>query len=141
MQTAENRNTATLKQAYAEWHRTKAERTDMWTSIVADGFHLCSVTDSAIEGIDFCRVYRSRDELADYFSAITKDWEMVYYEPQQFIAQGDKVAVVANACWRFKRTGKEAAIKKVDVWTFDAAGQATDFFETFDTATVLAATQ
>ena len=141
MTSQEERNAKTLRKAYAEWYDTKAGRTDMWTSIVADRFTLCSVTDSALKGLDFCRVYNDREQFGDYFSAILKDWEMVYYKVDDLIAQGNRVAAVCDVSWRYKATGKTIAVKKVDIWKFDEAGRATDFFETFDTATVLAATQ
>jgi hypothetical protein len=89
----------------------------------------------------FCRVYNDREQFGDYFSAILKDWEMVYYKVDDLIAQGNRVAAVCDVSWRYKATGKTIAVKKVDIWKFDEAGRATDFFETFDTATVLAATQ
>jgi ketosteroid isomerase-like protein len=141
MPTAQERNKDILRKAYSAWHDSKAARTDMWTDIIADRFQLCSVTDSAVHGLDFCRIYNDRDQVADYFASILKDWDMVYYRIEDMIAEGDTVAVLCNICWRFKRTGKEAPVKKVDIWKFDADGHALRFVETFDTASVLAATQ
>jgi len=83
--------------------------------------------------------YSSRDALRDYFAGLTRDWEMIEYVADEFVAQGDRVVMLGRCSWRFKKTGKVVSTPKVDVWMM-ANSKAVAFFEYYDTAQVHAAT-
>ena len=65
---------------------------------------------------------------------------MNYHHMNDFIADGDRVAVIGHCSWTNKRTGKVAESAKVDIWRF-RDGKAVEFHEFFDTAAVAAAAQ
>jgi ketosteroid isomerase-like protein len=82
--------------------------------------------------------YKARDELAQYFEGLKRDWEMIEFKPDHFVAQGDRVVMLGNCSWRSKRTGKVVTTPKADSWRF-ANGKAVEYYEFFDTAQVHAA--
>jgi ketosteroid isomerase-like protein len=73
----------------------------------------------------------TRQEAAEYFAALGRDWEMVYFDAYQFIADGDDVVMIGRCAWRNRETGAEVDTPKVDIWHFEH-GKATRFFELFD---------
>src|SRR4029077_7171140 len=50
--------------------------------------------------------YQTRDQLAQYFAGIKRDWEMIEYVTEHFVAQGDRVVMLGRCSWRNRRTGK-----------------------------------
>ena len=89
---------------------------------------------------NYLTAYQSRNALKDYFAGLARDWDMLDWRTEKYIAQGDSVAVVCHCTWKFKKTGKTVATPKVDVWKM-ANGKAVQFFEYYDTAQVHAAVQ
>src|SRR5262249_32808929 len=83
---------------------------------------------------------RTPAEVGDYFAGLARDWEMLYYAAEEFIAEGDRVVMVGRGKWRFRRTGKEVESPIINVWRF-RDGKAIEFFEFYDTAKAFAATQ
>lgn len=81
---------------------------------------------------------RGREEVANFFKALSDAEDVLEFEPKEFIAQGDKVAVVGNYSGRVKSTGKTATTEWVHVFTI-SNGKVTNFREYFDTAIALEA--
>ena len=77
--------------------------------------------------------YQTRDQLAQYFAGIKRDWEMIEYVTENFVAQGDRVVMLGHCSWRNRHTGKVVATPKADSWRF-ADGKAIEFYEYYDTA-------
>jgi hypothetical protein len=63
---------------------------------------------------------------------------MVDWQTKEFIAQGDRVVVLVNCTWKFKKTGQVVSTPKADVWRMKD-GKAVEFYEYYDTAQVHAA--
>ncbi len=74
-----------------------------------------------------------------YFGGILRDWEMLEYVTENFVAQDDRVVMLGRCSYRFKRTGKVVSTPKVDSWRF-ADGKAVEFYEYYDTARLQQAT-
>ena len=79
-------------------------------------------------------VHRTRQQAADYFEALARDWEMIDYVVDQFVADGEygeDVVMIGRCAWRHRETGREVDTPKVDIWHFEF-GKATRFTEMFD---------
>jgi ketosteroid isomerase-like protein len=134
----EARNVEILKQAYQRWHDTRGGSADHWMSICADNIAFGSIAQGAVQGAHYLTAYQNRDALKDYFGGLTRDWEMIEYVAEHFVAQGDRVVMLGRCAWRYKKNGKVVSTPKADSWRF-ADGKAVEFYEYFDTAQVHAA--
>jgi uncharacterized protein len=134
----EEQNVAILKKAYADWISSKGASADQWTAIFADNFKFGSIAQGG-HGAAYLTAYQNRNDLAAYFDGLTRDWEMLEFVTDHFIAQDDRVVMIGHCSWRFKRTGKVISTPKADSWRF-AGGKAVEFYEFYDTAQLGAAT-
>jgi uncharacterized protein len=134
----ETQNVTILKKAYADWASSKGDSSDQWTAIFADNFKFGSIAQGG-HGAAYLTAYQSRNDLAAYFDGIRRDWEMIEFTTDHFIAQDDRVVMIGHCSWRFKRTGKVVSTPKADSWRF-ADGKAVEFYEFYDTAQLSAAT-
>jgi uncharacterized protein len=55
----------------------------------------------------------------------------------EFIAEGDRVAVLGSTAWRNSKTGRAVDTAKADFWTF-RDGKVVEFHELYDTAALIA---
>jgi uncharacterized protein len=133
----EVRNVEMLKQAYRRWADTRGGSADDWLAICADQIAFGSLAQGP-RGAQYLTEYQSRDALKQYFSGLARDWEMVEYVAEHFVAQDDRVVMLGRCAWRYKRTGKIVWTPKADSWRF-ANGKAVEFYEYYDTAQVRAA--
>lgn len=125
-----NPNAAALEHAYARWSETKggsaAEVLDLFDERVEMRSVLTPELPSELAG---SRVEKAR--AAEYFAALARDWEMIYWDVHQIIADGDDVVVISRCAWRNRATGAEVDTPKTDIWHFEN-GRATRFTELFD---------
>ena len=133
----ETANVAVLKDAYRRWHDSRGGSVDHWMSICDENIKFGSLAHGAT-GVEYLTAYNARDELKKYFNGLLRDWEMIEYRPDEFVAQGDRVVMIGHCSWRAKASGKVVSTPKADVWRF-ANGKAVEFYEFFDTAQVVAA--
>ena len=133
----EARNVDILKQAYKRWHDTLGNNADEWLDICADQIAFGSLAQGP-QGAEYLTEYRSKAALQDYFAGLERDWQMIEFAAEHFVAQGDRVVMLGRCAWRYKKTGKVVWTHKADSWRF-ANGKAVEFFEYYDTAQVHAA--
>jgi ketosteroid isomerase-like protein len=131
-------NVAVLKEAYRVWRESRGSSVDHWMGICDENIRFGSIAQGAPR-VAYMTEYKARDQLAQYFEGLKRDWEMIEFKADQFVAQGDRVVMLGNCSWRYKRTGKVVTTPKADAWRF-ADGKAIEFYEYFDTAQVHAAT-
>lgn len=131
------RNVEVLKKAYRRWSETRGASGDEWLTICADNISFGSLAQGP-RGAAYLTAYQSRDTLKDYFAGLTKDWEMVEFITEHFVAQDDRVVMLGRCAWKYKRTGKIVWTQKADSWRF-ADGKAVEFYEYYDTAQVASA--
>jgi ketosteroid isomerase-like protein len=134
----EANNVAILAAAYRRWHDTRGGSVDQWLSICADNIMFGSLIQGTAPGVSYMTNYNARDEVRRYFEGLARDWEMIEYKVDQFVAQGDRVVMLGRCAWRNRHTGKVVKTPKADSWRF-ANGKAVEFYEFFDTAQVHAA--
>lgn len=86
-----------------------------------------------IDNVSFSHDYHGRQEVAQFFSELNQAQEAQRFEPQEMIAEGDKVAVMGYAKWNVRTTGKNYEYPWVHVFTL-RDGKVTKFQQYFDTA-------
>jgi ketosteroid isomerase-like protein len=134
----EANNVAVLTEAYRRWHDSRGGSVDHWMSICSENIQFGSLIRGAEPRVAYMTGYNARAELGRYFEGLARDWEMIEYKVEQFVAQGDRVVMIGRCSWRHKNSGKVVNTPKVDTWRF-ADGKAVEYYEYFDTAQVYAA--
>jgi uncharacterized protein len=136
--TDEENNVAVLKDAYRRWSETLGGSAEHWLTICDPDILFGSIAQGQPQSTSYFTEYRSRDALRDYFAGLDRDWQMMEFAAEHFVAQGDRVVMLGRCAFRYRKTGKVVWTHKVDSWRF-ANGKAVEFFEYFDTAQVHAA--
>ena len=128
----EETHVSLLKEAYKQWHDTKAGSADHWLSLMTDDIQFRSLAAGAAR-MEFTRTSTCKDDVKDYFAQLTSEWEMIRYTIDEYIAQGDRVAALGSCVFRHKKTGKILDTPKADFHRF-RNGKMCEFFELYDTA-------
>jgi ketosteroid isomerase-like protein len=55
--------------------------------------------------LPFAGSHHGKDQVAQFFSQLDQSQDAILFEPHNFIAEGDKVAVTGAASWHVKSTG------------------------------------
>jgi hypothetical protein len=85
--TDEAQNVIVLKDAYDRWAERKGDSADHWTAIFADKIRFGSLAQGSY-GAAYLTAYQTRDQLAQYFAGLKRDWEMIEYVAEHYVAQG-----------------------------------------------------
>lgn len=128
-----NPNVAALEHAYARWSETRGGSADEVLALFDDQVEMRSVLTDEMPS-ELAGSHISKQQAAQYFAALARDWEMIYWDVYQIIADGadgDDVVVISRCAWRNRETGNEVDTPKVDIWHFEN-GKATRFMEVFD---------
>ena len=134
----EARNVEMLKGAYAAWSDSRGASADQWMKICDPNISFGSIAQGNVQSANYLTAYSSRDLLKDYFEGLARDWEMLEYTAEHFVAQGDRVVMLGHCTWRYKKNGRVVSTPKADSWRI-ADGKAVEFYEYFDTAAAAAA--
>jgi len=132
----EETHVSLLKEAYKKWHETKAGSVEHWLELMTDDIQFHSLGSGAPK-MEFTRTSTCKEEVKDYFSQLTSEWEMIHYTIDEYIAQGDRVVALGRCGFRNKRTGKVLETPKADFHRF-RNGKMCEFFEFYDTAQIIA---
>jgi len=84
------------------------------------------------EVIPFLGQRHGRDQVGQFFKSIAEAQDAEQFEPQEFIAQGDKVSVSGHYRWRVKSTGRTFSSDFVHIFTVQN-GKITNMHEYLDT--------
>jgi ketosteroid isomerase-like protein len=136
--TASASNVKTLKKLYAQWNKTKGGSADSIVQILAPNVLWGSLSAGA-DPIAFTKTRKSRDEVGEYFSGLAEAFQMNHYTVKEYVAGGPYVLALSDISFTNKKTGKSFVTPKADLWRFNR-GKATEFYEYFDTAAVMATT-
>jgi uncharacterized protein len=132
-------NVAILKRAYTDWDNSKGAGTDYMMAVFHKDVQFTSLADGA-EEVAFTSSRTGKEEFLNYIDGLTRDWEMIFYRVNDYIAQGDRVVAIGSTSWRNKKTRKIVTTPKVDIWRMKN-GKAVEFSEYYDTAKLIAAAQ
>ena len=128
-----NPHVIALRHAYRRWRETKGGSADEILALFDDKVEMRSVLAPDVPS-NLAGVHRTKAQAADYFAALSSEWEMLDYVADQFIADGeygDEVVMVGRCAWRHRATGAVVDTPKVDIWHFEF-GKVTRFTEMFD---------
>ncbi len=125
-----NPNAAALEKLYARWNESKGTAAGEVMELLDDQIEMRSVLTQDMPS-ELAGHRASKQQAGEYFAALARDWEMIYFDAYQFIADGDDVVMIGRCAWRHRETGAEVDTPKVDIWHFEN-GKATRFFEMFD---------
>jgi len=130
---AEQENVQTVKEAYAAF-----ERGDIPSllNLVSEDVEWSLPGPSDI--IPFAGEFRGREGVGRFFAALGGAEDVEIFEPQEFVAQGDKVVTTGRYRGRIKATGQADDIEFVHVFTV-RDGRITNYRQYNDTAPSLAA--
>jgi hypothetical protein len=103
--TLEERNVAVLRALYDIWNGARGTRFDHFFEALADDVRWRSLPRGAA-GFEFTRCCYSRDYVLRYFEGMAADWELLFYEVDEFIAQADRVVVLSRCAFSHRRTGR-----------------------------------
>lgn len=67
--------------------------------------------------IPFAGNHIGKDQVAQFFANLDQAQDVIRFEPQNFIAEGDKVVVTGSASWHVKATGRSYDSPWVHVFT------------------------
>jgi ketosteroid isomerase-like protein len=126
---------ALIKGIYKRWSETKGGNVDEILNILADDVVWRSIANG-LHGLNFAKEPLTKANVRSYFESLGRDWELVFFDVERIIAQGNTVVVIAECSFRHRRTGKSFMSPKVDIWDF-RRGKAVGFFEYFDTASAI----
>jgi ketosteroid isomerase-like protein len=135
----QSENVAILRRAYETWAARKAADISCWVDIVDQDARLTSLAEGA-SSAPFTRSRSGRSEIVEYLEELTKDWEMIFYRIDEYVAERDRVVAIGSTSWRNRLTSKIVTTPKIDIWRMKG-GKAVEFSEFYDTARLYAAAQ
>jgi ketosteroid isomerase-like protein len=133
MSSDKNPHVVALREAYRRWRETRGGCADEILALFDVRVEMRSVLTNEVPS-ELAGVHRTREQAADYFAALARDWEMLDYVIDQFVADGeygDEVVAIGRCSWRHRASGAVVDTPKVDIWHFEF-GKATRFTEMFD---------
>jgi ketosteroid isomerase-like protein len=131
------RNKEILAQAYRIWHESRGDSVGRWMEIVDNDIAFGSLAEGR-PAATFTAPIRGKETLKTYFAGLLEAWKMIHFTVDDFIAEGDRVAMIGSTAWRNNKTGKVFETRKVDIWRL-RNGLAVEFYEYYDTAKLAAA--
>lgn len=93
-----------------------------------------------IENASFAGARRGQDSVGEFFVQLSTDEDITQFEPREFIAQNDKVAVLGHSVARVRATNRTYETDWVHIFTVKD-GKITAFVEFFDNAAATRAYQ
>jgi ketosteroid isomerase-like protein len=132
-------NAETIRAAYRLWSDTRGGSVATWLELFADDVVIRSLAGEHA-AMGFARGRRGKGDAERYFAELAASWEIVSFEVEEILADGDRVVVLSQVACRSRAAGKVARSPKADVFRF-SDGKVVEFLEFFDTAAALAATQ
>jgi len=93
-------------------------------------------TTPKIENAPFGGALHGREEVAEFFKLLDESEDITRFEPLQFIAEGDRVAVHGESAATVKSTGSSYETEWVHIFSI-RDGKVTTFHEFFDNAAAI----
>jgi hypothetical protein len=71
----------------------------------------------SLENLPVTGTWHGRDQVGEFFKALSETQEPQLFEPSEYITQGNKVVVIGRYAWREKATGSDFESDWVHVFT------------------------
>lgn len=130
-------NVDVLRRSYNRWITSRGKEYRYWFDVFSAQFHFSSAGGGRNRP-GYFQASEREEHLKAYFEGIVRDWKMIEFRTEEFIAQGDRVVVRIFCEWQYRRTGKTVSTHKLDYWRFED-GKAVEYYESFDTAAMIEA--
>jgi ketosteroid isomerase-like protein len=91
-----------------------------------------------VDNISFTGARRGRAQVAEFFSSLAQQQDVIRFEPKEFIASDDRVVALGSYEWKVKSTGRTWRSEFVHIFTI-REGRVVRFQELLDTAAAAAA--
>ena len=130
----EQENTKVIEQAYDYFKSGNIEGVLSLMSADVD-WRLPNVENMAVSG-----TRKGIEQVTEFFSTLAETQDAKLFDPNEYIAQGDKVVALGSYIWNIKSTNREYASNFVHVFTV-RDGKIVGFDEYFDTTAATAAYQ
>jgi uncharacterized protein len=127
-----------LREAYESWDNSKGTNHEKWLELMSDHVVFRSLAGGT-PGMEFTKECHSKEDVRGYFAGLYKDWEMIHYTPEQYIAEGDSIAVRSTCAFKNRQTKKVLQTPKADFFRFEN-DKIVEFTEFYDTAKAIACT-
>jgi len=125
----EQENRQLVQQAYQS---VMARDFQSFLNLLADDVHWVM---PEVTNVPFAGTWHGRQQVAQFFSRMAEVQDIVEFEPEEFIAQGDKVVVLGRFTMRVRGTGKDARSGWAHVWKLEG-GKVSYMREYVDTLAV-----
>ncbi|MFK7954810.1 MAG: nuclear transport factor 2 family protein [Lysobacterales bacterium] len=133
---SESENINLLKAGYEMWSQKSPDSIEYFLNLVSPNVVWRSMAEGAAEA-PYTKQQTGPEGVKSYLMGLTEDWDLEHYTVNEYIAQGDRVVVLADCAFTHKTTGKTTETPKADVWEF-RDGKIVSFHEFYDTQTFLA---
>ena len=127
---------AILREVYDLYGSKPQEAVSKLLKLSCENIQWCTNANESMSGLRFAKNRGSRDDVAQYFEDVLKDWEPQGIEIFHFTEQDGRVYVSGRGTWKNLETSKVVSTNKVDFYRFEN-GALVEFQEFFDTATVM----
>ncbi len=75
------------------------------------------VSNGPAGAIPWVGTYKGHEQIAQFFAKLAAAFEYEAFEVEEYIAQGNKIAVIVRNVGTYKPTGKKIENRLVHVWT------------------------
>jgi ketosteroid isomerase-like protein len=122
-------NTQLVKQAY---HYIAAGDMPSFLNLLAEDVAWMAPN---MPNVPFAGTWHGREGVAEFFRRVTETQDVVEFLPEEFIAQGDRIAVLGHFTMHVKSTGKPSRSHWAHIWKIKE-GRVSYMREYVDTLTV-----
>jgi ketosteroid isomerase-like protein len=120
-----------LEAAYQAWNTTKATNPAQFFELMDEAIEFHSILENELPRDPLSGPFIGKSAVIGYWTAIAESWEMVSSQADRIVTEGDTIVWVGRMHWRHRRTLRELASPKIDVWTV-WNGKAIRYIEMFD---------
>lgn len=103
---SEAQNVQTIKDFFAAFGRGDLGAIDRYFTADVEYVVIGAEVPGTLRAIPWAGLHRGREAVKSFFGLLTGSIEVVSFEPSEFIAQGDAVAVFGHFRYRAVSTGK-----------------------------------
>lgn len=130
----ESENLKKLKAAHEQWGKSKdTANIAPFRDLMADNFSIASM-DESTPGLSFAVDGNSKAASIAYLTGIFDHWQMEYYRPDEYVEQGNKIAMFGWCKYKHKVTKHSVECRIANLWEFSEDGQLVSLIDIFDSA-------
>ncbi|MFA9200761.1 MAG: nuclear transport factor 2 family protein [Cypionkella sp.] len=122
-----------LAAAYDAWSASGGTTPAAFFELMDEGIDFQTVLERAFPCDRLSGPFIGKAAVLGYWAALAESWELVSTRTDALVAEGDRIVWIGRVRWPHRRTLRELASPKVDVWTV-WQGRAIRYLEMFDSA-------